>query len=177
MDSANPPNIDAKSLTITVAGLGRNDNITACGGTDFATPISNGTLRASISPYGDIDTYTFTLTVPATNLNIRTFAQDLDIGNNLIVQSDFLDTVLELLDSSCQVVALNDDLSVNQFNYDTDSRIIVGPSPFPATPPANNLDTPAPTSLPAGTYYIRIRDYRGDGRPDMPYDLTVSGIK
>lgn len=173
-DSASPPNISAKSLTITLASLGRNDNITACGGTDIATPIPNGTLRASISPYGDVDTYTFTLTQPATNLSIDTFAQDLDIGNNLLVRSDFLDTVLELLDINCNVVALNDDLVLG---VHTDSEIQIGPTPFPTSPPSNSADKAAPTTLPPGTYFIRVRDYRGDGRPDMPYDLTVSGIQ
>ncbi|MGE5327229.1 MAG: Ig domain-containing protein [Deltaproteobacteria bacterium] len=176
-DSIVPPDTDTRSMTITVAGLGRNDQVCISPnvlGSDVATPISNGTLRASISPYGDIDTYTFTLTQPATNLSIDTFAQDLDIGNNLLVRSDFLDTVLELLDSSCNVIALNDDLVLG---VHTDSEIQIGSTPFPATPPANSDDVGAPSSLPPGTYYIRIRDYRGDGRPDLIYDLTVSGIQ
>jgi IPT/TIG domain/Putative Ig domain len=176
-DSAVPPNTGVQDLSITVTSLGRNDQVCISPGVpgpDAATPISNGTLRASISPYGDVDTYSFTLTQTATNLSIETFAQRLNIGNNLFVQSDFLDTVTELLDSSCTVIALNDDIVLGTTR---DSRIQIGPTPFPSSPPSNPDDLAAPNSLPAGTYYIRIRDYRGDGRPDLIYDLTVSGIK
>jgi hypothetical protein len=165
VDSATTPDKDVKNLTITLTGLGRNDQVCISPGVpgpDAATPISNGTLRASISPYGDIDTYTLTLTQTTTNLNIETFAEKLNIGNNLVVRSDFLDTVLELLDSSCNLVTLNDDqvLGVN-----TDSLIQIGPTPFPTSPPSNSADFAAPTSLPPGTYYIRIRDYRATAAP------------
>jgi Putative Ig domain len=186
-------NSASQPLSIAVlSSLGRNDQVCTTPGSppsgpDQATPISNGTLRASISPYGDVDTYTFTLNQTATNLTIETFAQQLDIGNNLTVRSDFLDTVLELLDANCNLVALNDDIYIPTGSTGThiqDSKIVVGPTPFPQVPvpcsPATSTisctDTSAPTSLAAGTYYIRVRDYRGDGRPDLLYDLQVSGI-
>ncbi len=187
-DSGVPLGVGVQNLSVTVASLGRNDNITACGSTDIATPISNGTLRASISPYGDVDTYTFTLTQTVSNLDIQTFAQRLDIGNNLVVRRDFLDTILELLDSSCTVIGVNDDITVSASASVQDSEITVGAIPFPPlpvcvgqntlfNPPAPCADMTPPTSLPAGTYYIRIRDFRGDGRPDLVYDLTVSGVQ
>ena len=180
-DAAAAPDRTSRPLSIALeSSLRRNDNIVACGGTDIPTAISNGVLRASISPYGDIDTYTFTLTETASNLTIETFAQRLDIGNNLNVRSDFLDTVLELLDSNCQVVALNDDATFTPTHVQ-DSKIVAGPVPFPTSnasdPNYNPADKPAPTSLAPGTYYIRVRDYRGDGRPDLVYDLSVSGIE
>jgi Putative Ig domain/IPT/TIG domain len=179
-DSSSQTQTNSRSLSITLASrLGSNDDIAACGGAGSATPISNGTLRASISPYGDIDTYAFTLSKSSSNLSIETFAQRLDIGNNLNVRSDFLDTVLELLDAGCGVVALNDDVSLAPTHIQ-DSKIQVAPVPFPPSNPAdpnfNPADKPAPTSLAAGTYYIRVRDYRGDGRPDLVYDLTVTGV-
>jgi hypothetical protein len=31
---------------------------------------------------------------------------------------------------------------------------------------------PLPTT---GKYFIRVRDFRGDGRPDLIYDLQLSG--
>jgi Putative Ig domain len=190
-DSASPPNIDLQNLSIAVSSLGRNDQVClspGVPGSDIATPISNGTLRASISPYGDVDTYSFTLTQTATNLSIETFAQRLDIGTNLISRTDHLDTVLELLDSGCNTLGLNDDEVVSTSPSVTglqDSKIVVGPAPFPPSPVCtgqNSFGAPCadktpPTSLSAGTYYIRIRDYRGDGRPEQVYDLTVSGIQ
>lgn len=170
----------SKPLSITVmSSLARNDNVTACGGTDTATPISNGILQASISPYDDWDTYTFTLSQTTTNITIETFAQRLNLDGDLSTRESFLDTVLELLDDTCSVVALNDDLSFDP-NHIQDSKIVIGSNPFPTSdstdPNFNPTDTPAPTSLGAGQYFIRIRDYRGDGRPDFLYDLGVSGI-
>jgi Putative Ig domain len=188
-DSAATPHVATQPMSISLMpSLGRNDNITACGGTDTATPISNGTLRASISPYGDVDTYSFTLTQPTDNLSVETFAQRISIGNNLNVRHDFLDTVIELLDSSCNVIGLNDDIFVPTDPNVTgtqDSKIVVGAAPFPPSPVCtaqNQIGAPCsdrtpPASLQAGTYYIRVRDYRGDGRPDMIYDLTVSGVQ
>jgi IPT/TIG domain len=188
-DSATAPNTASRALTITLASsLARNDNITACGGSDTPTAISNGTLRASISPYGDVDTYSFILSRTASNLSAETFAQRLDIGNNLITRSDFLDTVLELLDSRCSVLGLNDDIlvSTNSSVPSTqDSKLVVGPNPFPPSPVCTGQlalgapcsDVTPPASLGPGTYYLRVRDYRGDGRPDLVYDLTVTGIE
>jgi hypothetical protein len=163
-----------RTLSLQVnSSLGRNDNVCPSPGTDTATPISNGTLRASISPYGDVDTYSFTLTKTATNLTVETLSERLNTG------SDFLDSVLELLDSDCKLIALNDDLSFDP-SHVTDSKIHIGSTPFPTSvtsdPNFNPADKPAPTSLPTGTYYIRVRDYRGDGRPDLIYDLKVSGV-
>ncbi len=174
-DSAATPQTDKRPLSILVhsAVLGRNDVCTP-GTTAGTTAISNGRIRASISPYGDIDVYSFQLTTTATNLTIETFAQRLDIGTNLTTRNDFLDTVLELLDGSCSVIGLNDDLSANP--HIQDSLIQVSSSPFPVGPfPTGSADKTPPTSLPAGTYFIRVRDFRGDGRPDFFYELSLSG--
>jgi IPT/TIG domain len=186
MDSANPANTATQPLSIAVAStLGRNDNVldkvTACPtGTDIATPISNGTIRASISPNGDVDTYTFTLSQAVSSLTLETFAARLDLDNNAGTQDSYLDTVLELLNSSCQVVALSDDISFTP-NHVLDSKIRIGSTPLPTSnvndPNYNQDDIPAPASLPADTYYIRVRDYRGDGRPEFIYDLTLTGVK
>lgn len=191
-DSANPPNSTTRALSIAIGSVARNDNVCVSPGvpgSDQPVPTSNGTLRASISPHGDIDTYSFTLTQPVTDLTIETFAQQLDIGTNLIQRTDFLDTVLELLNSNCDVVSLNDDIFIPTMTsggaHIQDSMIVVGPTPFPLVPqpcdPRTSTiscnDVTAPTSLPAGTYFIRVRDFRGDGRPDLVYDLTLAGVK
>jgi hypothetical protein len=121
--------------------VGRNDSC------DTATTISNGTIRASISPYADIDVYSFQGTVGKA-VEIETYAQRLDAGI-------YLDTLLELLDASCLQLSNNDDFGSNSL----DSFISYGPLPY------------------SGTYYIRVTDVRGDGRPDFPYELHLSGAE
>ncbi len=177
-------NSKTRPLSIAVSSsLLRNDNVCISPGvfgTDQPVPISNGTLRGSISPYGDVDTYSFVLTTTVTNLSIETFAQRLNIGSNLSARADFLDSVLELLDDNCNLIALSDDLSLSPAHVQ-DSLIRIGSAPLPTPtlgdPNFNPSDDPAPTSLPAGTYFIRVRDYRGDGRPDLIYNLTLTGVK
>ena len=66
----------------------------------------------------------------------------------------YLDTYLELLDSSCERLEYNDDIVRGD---NTDSLISDYVLPY------------------TGTYYIRITDLRGDGRPDFPYELHLSG--
>lgn len=177
-------NSKTRPLTLEVSStLTRNDNVCispSVFGTDQPVPISNGTLRASISPYGDIDTYSFTLTTSVTSLSIETFAQRLNIGSNLSARADFLDTALELLDDNCNLIALSDDVSFSPTHIQ-DSLIRISSAPLPTPtlgdPNFNPSDDPAPTSLPEGTYFIRVRDFRGDGRPDLIYNLTLTGVK
>jgi hypothetical protein len=139
-------------LTFTVTSLGRNDTCTA-GTTAGTTTISNGRLRASISPYGDIDVYSFQGTAGA-QVTIETFAQRLDLDGDPSTQDSYLDSVVELLDSNCSFLTYNDDISPAVI---VDSRI---------------KNYPLPSD---GTYFIRVRDFRGDGRPDLIYELSLSG--
>ncbi len=148
--------------------LGSNDTCPA-----GATPISNGRIRASISPYGDIDVYSFQGTAGA-EVTIEIFAQRLDLDNDPTTRDSQLDSIIELLNSSCTPIAVNDDIDPGIIQ---DSRISVSSTPFPPacwyTPCG---DIPPPPSLPyTGTYYIRVRDLRGDGRPDLIYELSLSG--
>ena len=171
------PDTATQNLTLQVlSSLGRNDTCTS-GTTAGTTAISNGRIRASISPYGDIDVYSFQGRAGA-QVTIETFAQRLDLDGNPSTQDSYLDTVLELLDSSCQPIAMNDDIVLFS---NTDSRIRVSSTPFPSPPcPPSGYtlcaDVTPPTSLPyTGTYFIRVRDFRGDGRPDLIYELSLSG--
>jgi hypothetical protein len=175
--SSTVPPPATRTLHILVVGagtLGNNNNCPGGGSTAGTTFISNGVIRASISPYGDIDVYSFHAMAGA-QVTIETFAQQLDIDTNLTQRSDFLDTVMELLDPTCAPIALNDDLSLTPHIQDSLIRVS-GTNPFPANPPENPADKPAPTTLAqTGFYYIRIRDFRGDGRPDLIYDLSLTG--
>jgi hypothetical protein len=169
-DSSATPQPDSKLLSILVKkdALGSNDTCPA-----GATPISNGRIRASISPYGDIDVYSFQGTAGA-EVTIEIFAQRLDLDGDPTTQDSYLDSIIELLDSSCTPIAVNDDIDPTII---VDSRISVSSTPFP--PPCSYTpcgDIPPPISLPyTGTYYIRVRDLRGDGRPDLIYELSLSG--
>jgi hypothetical protein len=132
------------SLKVRAAGsLGRNDSIAT------ATPITNGTIRASISPTGDVDVYSFQGTAGA-QVAIEITAQRLSSET----LDDQLDSYLELLDSSGGVLRSSDD-------YD------------PSISWDSKISNYGLTS--SGTYYIRISSARGDGRPDFQYNLTLSG--
>ena len=147
------PNVATQDLTIQVlSSLGRNDTCPA-GSTAGTTAISNGRIRASISPYGDIDVYSFQGTAGA-QVTIEIFAQRLDLDGNPSTQDSYLDSIVELLDANCNLLAYNDDINPTIV---VDSRI-------------QNYPLPA-----NGTYFIRVRDFRGDGRPDLIYELSLSG--
>jgi len=140
-DSAENPQSVSVPVTIrVVAGSSRRND--SC---ETATPISNGLIRASISPYGDVDVYSFRGTAGAP-IQIETIAQRLDVNNHL-------DTFLELLDARCQRLHSNDDLETGD---SLDSFI----------------STFLPAD---GAYYIRVSDSSGGGRPDFPYQLRLSG--
>jgi hypothetical protein len=162
-DSASTPNIGTRALSIVVhaaGNLGRNDACTA-GTTDGTTQISNGRFRASISPYGDVDVYSFHGTA-GHQVTIEIFAQRLDLDGNPNTRDSQMDSVLELLDDSCptatpngtSALAWNDDITTGTLQ---DSLIQNFPLPY------------------TGLYFIRVRDFRGDGRPDLIYELSLSG--
>lgn len=148
-DYAYQANTQTKPLSIRVrsGSLGRNETCNS------ATPIVNGIIRASISPYADIDVYSFYGTA-GNQITLETYAQRLTIYEDSSSTDIFLDTFLELLDSNCTRINFNDDIDAGVIQ---DSRI-------------QNYTLPA-----TGTYYIRISDLRGDGRPDFLYDLHVTG--
>jgi hypothetical protein len=148
-DYAYQANTLTKPLSIRVrsGSLGRNDTC------DAATPISDGIIRASISPFADIDVFSFHGT-EGQRVTIEIYAQRLTLYGDSTSVDVFLDPFLELLDSACTRIFYSDDIDtgVNQ-----DSLI-------------PNFKLPV-----TGTYYIRISDLRGDGRPDFIYELHLSG--
>jgi hypothetical protein len=167
----------ALSIQVEQGPLPRNDGVCSSSSTsDVATAISNGRIRASISPYGDIDVYSFQGTAGA-QVTIEIFAKRLQLGTDPITKAPLvsnLDSVMELLDDNCQTIAVNDDINPGIVQ---DSLIQVSSSPFPG--PCSGTpcgDIAPPQSLRyTGTYYIRVRDFRGDGRPDLFYELSLTG--
>jgi hypothetical protein len=140
--------IQAFTLLVNSGDLGRND---ACPSTPSA--ISNGTIRASLSPYGDVDVYSFHGTAGDT-ITAQIYAQSLLLNSGSTTQDVFMDSFLELLDSNCNRIAYSDDIYLG---ISTDSKIT-----------NYKLST-------TGTYYLRVSDMRGDGRPDFIYELDLSG--
>lgn len=157
----------SRTLSLTIASnLGRNDSPAT------ATAISNGTLRASISPYADPvagpanpdnDYYALAANRGAI-VTIETMAKRL-------TPESPLDTVIELVDaagnrlSTCRTYAdgpfvepcANDDI---ELGYVQDSRI--------------QFQVPESATGPV-TFYVRVLSWDGNARPDYVYDLTVSG--
>ena len=148
-DSSYQPATVTQSLNILVRAdsLGRNNT---CG---TATPAANGVLRASISPYGDVDVYSFQGTA-GSRVTIQIYAQRLTLYDGSTTTDVFLDSFLELLNASCVRLTYSDDISAGTI---TDSLISDYSLPY------------------TGTYYIRISDLRADGRPDFIYDLHLAG--
>lgn len=171
-DSSSPPLNASASFLITVANpLGRNDTPAT------ATPIGNGVIMASISPYvdppngvplpGDNDYYKVASLGGAT-VHLETQAQRLYVNNPL-------DTVLEVVDAggirfntcrqpgdtSANFVSpcMNDDISTSPVVRDS----------------ALDFQVPGATNAPT-TFYVHVLDWRGDARPDMNYSLQVSGV-
>jgi hypothetical protein len=135
------------NILARAGSLGRNDTCSA------ATHVSNGVIRASISPYGDVDVYSFEGTA-GSSVTIEIYAQRLILYGDSTSTDVFLDSFLEILNSSCVQLTYNDDISLGS---NLDSLI-------------SNYQLPY-----TGTYYIRVSDLRADGRPDFIYELHLSG--
>jgi hypothetical protein len=137
------------SLVVKASGssLGRNDTCSIT----TATPVTNGTIRASISPYGDVDVYSFQGTAGRA-VTVEIVAQRLNLDGDATTTDVFFDSFLEILDASCNRRTYNDDLSSST----TDSMVSYT---LPST----------------GTYFIRVSDLGGSGRPDFLYNLILSG--
>jgi hypothetical protein len=158
-DSASPPNADDRALAITInaAAVGRNNSI------GDATPVTNGTFSASISPSGDPlsvldpdeDYYAITTTATST----------VTVDVNAQVNGSPLDSVIEILDAGG-----------TQLNA-------CGAPAF--TAPCANDDEELGVALDsllevrvngAATIYVHVVDWGMDARPDKLYDLAISGV-
>jgi hypothetical protein len=150
-DTATPQSSTLQDLGILVKSmsLGRNDEC----GPAAATPVSNGMIRASLSPYGDRDVYTFQGTA-GNPVTIEIFAERIPLYGNPLEQDIYIDSFLEILNNGCSLIQYNDDIDLGVLH---DSKISDFVLPY------------------TGTYYIRVSDLRGDGRPDFQYELHLSG--
>lgn len=170
-DSSLPANNAAGAFVVTVApALGRNDTPAT------ATPISNGAVDATISPYidppngtpvaGDSDFYKV-VSLGGATVHVETLAKTNFPDNPL-------DTVLQITDGNGRQLAtcrqpgdtstnftspcVNDDISSTPHVQDS----------------ALDFQVPGPANIPTA-FYVQVLDWRGDARPDMGYSLRVSG--
>lgn len=150
-----------RALTLQIVPRGeRNDSVST------ATSISNGVIRASISPYADAvntpttDTDYYRLTaVPGAVVKI-------ELVN---VPNSPFDPLVEIVDASGSRLALCSDLSAGPFAASCisdleDTNVLANARLFFQAPAGS---TPA-------TLFVHVLDWRGDARPDMLYDLKIS---
>ena len=171
-DTGPPVQTASRALSLTIASnLGRNDSIAA------ATPISNGTVRASISPFSDPvdgpaipDNDFYALAANSGSI------VEIEINAKRLFPPSPLDSVIEILGAdgtrfnTCRPdfasyypfdqPCLNDDIQLG----------IVQDSMLRFKVPGNPGDPPV-------TFYIRVLDWGGNARPDFVYDLRVSGTQ
>jgi len=157
-DSCPVSTLEQFTLTVTAAPLGRNDSIAT------ATPLpGNGTYSASISPSGDPngtydpdeDYYRITTTATST----------ITIDINAQALGSPLDAVIEVLDAGGNV--LNQCVSPNFVSECISDDEDLGVA----------LDSLLQLRVNgAVSIYIHVLDWGSNARPDLVYDLVISGV-
>jgi hypothetical protein len=162
---------DPLTFQITAAALGRNDTRAT------ATAISNGTIAASISPYGDEDFYSFQASAGAT--------VTVEITARRLASPSQLDSAIEIVDSSGTRPTTSCRSPDHPRDPNDPTNLTVLPDPemaFDDPCVCDDIDLgkvldsrlefrPSTTD----TYYVHVVDLRGDGRPDLLYELSLSG--
>ncbi len=185
-DSTSPTMQTASQpLTLTIASVlsGRNDSVAT------ATSLFNGTARASISPYTDpvntipanpdVDVYQITATAGSI-VEIRICARSLTDPRCTLATPSPLDSVIEIVD-------VNDVRQTTCRNEGTDDGVTGAPDATPTLFDDTCLndditlgvvqDSKLEFQVPAGTttFFVRVLGFRGDARPDLLYDIIISG--
>lgn len=168
-DPGPPAQMASATLSLIVSSsIGRNDTIAT------ATPLSNGTYLASISPASDpsstgpdVDIYQLTAD-PGAVVSVETFAQRLNPPSSLDTVIDIVDatgTQLNTCGTSFSPGFQLGSLCVNNDNpaANTTDSVLFFQAPSSATGPV--------------TFYVRVYDFKGSARPDYIYQLTLSGAK
>ncbi len=186
VDSGSPQDSDTQALSITIltAPPGRNDSIAT------ATKLFNGTARASISPYTDpvnttpanpdVDVYEITATAGSI-VEIRICARSLTDPRCTLATPSPLDSVIEIVD-------VNDVRQTTCRNEGTDDGVTglvdTTPTLFDDTCLNDDItlgvvqDSKLEFQVPGSgtvTFFIRVLGFRGDARPDLLYDIIISG--
>jgi Putative Ig domain len=179
-DSFNPPDTTWSNVVINVSTspLGRNDSVAT------ATPLTNGTYNATISPYNDpttnaADSDYYKLSAnPGAIVSVSILAKRLN-------SSSALDSVAEIVDSLGKRFAACKDPTSAYLS----PPLIPDPNPNDYNDPCINDDDPntgttdsdlsfqVPGTIggPPVVFYVHVLDWRGDARPDMEYQIQISG--
>jgi hypothetical protein len=178
-DSCGTMNTQALSITINAVSLGRNDSIAT------ATTLGNGAFAASISPSGnpnttlapDIDVYRVTANAGAiVTINV--------VGPGLSPPTS-LDPVLEIVNASNVRFANN---CRDPGNDSVSPLIPITQDPTPAAFDDQCInddidlgvtrDSMLEFQVPgagAVTFFVRVLSFDGNARPDLRYEITISG--
>ncbi|MGQ0383161.1 MAG: putative Ig domain-containing protein [Gammaproteobacteria bacterium] len=162
VDAGVPQQSDSQALSITInaVAVGRNDSIAT------ATPIGNGDFAASISPSGhpnsvfnpDQDFYRL-VTTAASTVTVDIDAQ---------VNGSPLDPVIEIVNAAG--VRLNTCALPGQVTFNS-------PCVHDDEDPGVQRDSLLRVQVAgATTFFVRVLDWRGDGRPDQTYLIRISGV-
>jgi hypothetical protein len=181
-DSFSPPDTTWSFVTVPVvsAPLGRNDSIAT------ATSLTNGTYAASISPYtdqhsiaSDGDFYKLTAN-PGSTVSVSILAKRLNPHTPL-------DSVVEILDSAGDRLTtckdptsayLNPPLVPDPDPTDYNDACINDDDPNTQTSDSDlSLQVPGTVGGPALTIYVHVFEWRGDARPDLQYQIQISGAR
>ena len=160
VDSGSPPLDVAEpfSITINATSLGRNNTIAD------ATPLGNGTFAASISPSGDPngilapdeDYYAITITAAST----------VTVDINAASDGSPLDSVIEIVNAAgVQLTTCVAPTFTTACMHDDEST------------EDGLLDSFLQVRVPAdATFFVHVVDWGSNARPDMLYDLVISGV-
>jgi Putative Ig domain len=172
VNDAGPPAQTAdQAFQLTVSNsLGRNDTPAT------ATPLSNGTYAASISPIADPpngaidpDTDYYKLTAnPGAIVTVEITAARLNPPSPL-------DSVLELVDPNGNQLTICSSDPLNASGPFGSACMNDDVTALSTTDSRLTLQVPSGNSGPL-TFYAHVLDWRGDARPDMVYTITVSGV-
>jgi hypothetical protein len=165
----------SQQLTWTVKDRGqitRNDTLAQ------ATPISNISLLASISPFSDPSSAGPDVDVYSMKAAPGSLVQFYAAANNDFIQPPLTNSllpVLEVVDSigkRYQTCESQVPQTGSVFNLPCVNGL-PGPSYIPGS--YFTLQVPGSGTTPV-TFYVRVSDARGDARPDFIYTLSVFGV-
>jgi hypothetical protein len=163
----------------TVALPGRNDSIST------ATTLSNGTFSASLSPFTDggisPDTDFYKLSAnPGALVTLNVLAEQINTVG--------LDSVIEVLDANGQrlqtcrdpfsrfITKIGPPLVPDPNPNDFDDQCVNDDDPNTGTTDSSlEFQVPGASGGAPVTFYVHVLDWGGRARPDLRYQLVVSG--
>jgi hypothetical protein len=170
-DSSSPTQTSSQFFNISIVlPRGRNDNPAN------ATPVGNGAFAASLSPFSDLPNVSATdtdyyklLATAGSTVHVETFAKRQNPSNPIDTMIEITDlNGLQLATGCNQPGSTANNFSDKCFNDDISASPHVQDSA---------LDYKVPSTNPTQTFLVHVLDWSGNARPDMTYQLQVSGVE